>query len=49
MRRLLEDDELLDRLRAEARGRDMGTWSAYANSVWSYFLLDQRTARAAEE
>ena len=38
MRRLLDDDELLERLRVAARSREMGTWSAYARSVWSFFF-----------
>jgi FkbM family methyltransferase len=38
MGRLLDDDELLERLRSAARGRDMGTWSGYADSVWRYFF-----------
>jgi glycosyltransferase involved in cell wall biosynthesis len=38
MRRLLEDDLLLERLRSEARGLDMGTWSGYAHTVWNYFF-----------
>jgi glycosyltransferase involved in cell wall biosynthesis len=40
MRRLLDDDELLGHLRAAARSRDMGTWSAYADSVWKFFFPD---------
>jgi len=47
MRRLLEDDKLLDRLRAAARDRDMGTWSSYAGSVWSFFFPDRGTSGGA--
>lgn len=36
MRRLLTDDELVARLRREARGRDLGTWDDYARNVWEY-------------
>jgi glycosyltransferase involved in cell wall biosynthesis len=44
MRRLLEDDELVDRLGAEARGRDMGSWSDYSNAVWSFFFAGSARA-----
>jgi glycosyltransferase involved in cell wall biosynthesis len=40
MRRLLEDDDLLERLRKEARARDFGSWDAYANEVWEFFMQD---------
>ena len=38
MRRLLQDDELLERLEAEARRREFGSWSAYADAVWQFFF-----------
>ena len=37
MRRLLTDDELLERLRSEARARHYGTWDSYAHNVWEFF------------
>lgn len=38
MRLLLEDDDLLERLRREACTRDMGTWDRYARDVWHFFV-----------
>ncbi|MCZ7589028.1 MAG: FkbM family methyltransferase [Gaiella sp.] len=40
MRRLLEDDELLERLRHEARARDLGRWDDYARDVWEFFTAE---------
>ena len=40
MRRLLTDDELLERLRKEASSRDFGSWDRYADDVWN-FLIDE--------
>lgn len=36
MRRLLTDDELVERLRREARRRDLGSWDEYAHDVWVF-------------
>jgi FkbM family methyltransferase len=40
MGRLLEDEALLKRLRAEAKARDLGSWDAYARDVWSFLVGD---------
>lgn len=40
MRRLLENDELVERLRSEARARDFGSWDDYAREVWRFFVDD---------
>ena len=42
MRRLLTDDELLERLEGEARGRDFGSWDRYAEDVWSFLVGNDR-------
>ncbi len=44
MRRLLTDDELLERLRDEARSRDFGTWDQYAHDVWSFLVGEELAA-----
>jgi FkbM family methyltransferase len=44
MLRLLTDDELLERLRVEARARDFGSWDEYAKDVWSFFVGDRAGA-----
>lgn len=41
MRLLLTDDELLGRLRAEARARDFGSWDQYAREVFSYLVGEE--------
>jgi FkbM family methyltransferase len=38
MRHLLTDDALLDRLRREARSRNLGSWDQYAREVWSFLI-----------
>jgi glycosyltransferase involved in cell wall biosynthesis len=38
MRSLLVDDELLDRLRAEARDRPARTWDDYARELWQHLV-----------
>jgi glycosyltransferase involved in cell wall biosynthesis len=38
MRRMLDDDELLERLRAEALALPTTSWAAYADGLWSYFV-----------
>lgn len=38
MARLLEDDQLLDRLRHEAAARPKSTWENYAADVWSHLV-----------
>ena len=43
MDRLLRDDVLLERLRAEARARRTSTWAEYADAVWS-FLVEARAS-----
>jgi glycosyltransferase involved in cell wall biosynthesis len=35
---VLFDDDVNDRLRAEARGRSVRTWADYADDVWGYFF-----------
>ncbi|HEX5582441.1 FkbM family methyltransferase [Gaiella sp.] len=40
MRRLLEDDGLLERLRREACERDLGSWDDYARDVWEFFTAE---------
>jgi hypothetical protein len=40
MRLLLTDDELVERLRNEARARDLGSWDDYAREVWEFFTAD---------
>ena len=40
MRQLLTDGDLLERLRTEALGRDLGTWDDYARDVWSFLVGD---------
>lgn len=40
MRQLLEDKDLLGRLRKEATLRDMGNWNDYARDVWQFFVDD---------
>jgi glycosyltransferase involved in cell wall biosynthesis len=40
MRRLLEDDGLLERLRREACERDLGSWDAYARDAWEFFTAE---------
>jgi glycosyltransferase involved in cell wall biosynthesis len=42
MRRLLTDDELLERLEREARSRDFGSWDRYAEDVWSFLVGNDR-------
>lgn len=44
MRRLLTDDELLERLRAEARVRNFGSWDDYARDVWDFFTEESDAA-----
>lgn len=42
MRRLLIDDEELERLRAEAAERRFPTWDEYADSVWRFLVRGER-------
>lgn len=41
MRTLLTDDELLERLRREARARDFGSWDDYARDVWDFLVREE--------
>ena len=34
---LLDDDEVVGKLRREALGVDRGTWEGYANELWRFF------------
>jgi glycosyltransferase involved in cell wall biosynthesis len=38
MRKLLQDDELVERLAAEAAAVPTTTWEAYADELWSFFV-----------
>jgi glycosyltransferase involved in cell wall biosynthesis len=38
MRRMLDDDELIERLSAEALALPTTSWAAYADKLWSYFV-----------
>jgi FkbM family methyltransferase len=38
MRRLLTDDDELERLRAEAASRHFGSWDDYADRVWAFLV-----------
>ncbi len=40
MAELLDDDDALNRLRAEARGVDTGTWEGYASQLWNFFFQE---------
>jgi glycosyltransferase involved in cell wall biosynthesis len=40
MRLLLTDDEIVERLRNEARARNLGSWDDYAREVWEFFTAD---------
>lgn len=41
MRLLLTDVDLLERLRAEARALDFGSWDGYANDVWEFLVGEE--------
>jgi hypothetical protein len=43
MDRLLTDDKLLQRLRAEAKARPERTWDDYASEVWEVLVGDEST------
>jgi hypothetical protein len=46
MRRMLADDELIARLRAEAAAAPERTWAQFADELWQQFTADeQETAK----